>query len=379
MASTARKLLTFLVVATVFLPPGVAFSKTGRKAAGRKVAMRPVASRKWVSKLKQNSWMNKRPFQFASPLADGDRIYIGVHRGIFYAIQNRHGKKLWSFKSYGPIHAAASADSSQVYFADTKGMVYALGKEQGNLIWVTKVGGEILTKPLLFEDRLYVVNSLKELVALDRKTGAQLWRQNQGGPDRGFTVRGAADPVLGGSNILVGYSDGTLIAHSAQNGSLQWVKQLGDRFNEFHDIDSTILVAGKLAYVTSADGKLFALDSKDGTIVWQANAGSVNNVVLQEPYLYVAAGGVVHCFSSESGESLWEQDLQLPEISSPAIYGQWLVVVATKGKAYFLDRLTGDIRHSWFVKGGALSDPVIDGNHLYLLSNASRLYQFEFK
>ena len=134
-----------------------------------------------------------------------------------------------------------------------------------------------------------------------------------------------------------------------------------------------------MAYVPSADGNLFAIHPENGKTVWRTAVGGVNDVVLTDPFLYVTAGGVIHCFNAATGQILWEQDLNLPEISSPVLYGNWLAVIATKGQLYFLNRLTGDIHHSWHVKGGSYGDPVVNDNLLYVLSNAARLYAFEFK
>jgi len=341
--------------------------------------------RKWVVKLKQNSWMNRRPFQFATPFVDGDKVFVGVHREIFYAVDVKKGKKLWTFKTQAPIHAQARTSGEAVFFADTKGMVYALNKENGTPIWASKLEGEVMSAPLIHGDRIYIVTLSKQLAALDGAKGTVLWETSYGSRESGFTVRGSADPVFLNGNILVGYSDGSLAAHDAATGALRWTKQLGDRAQSFHDVDSTILLAGPstssgLAYVASADGKFFALDPRTGQSVWQVPVGSVNDAVLQDGFLYVTAGGVTYCFRGDNGQTVWEQALEeVDESSSPVVYGKWLAVVATKGKIYFLDRETGDIKRSWFVKGGSYSDPVLQGNRLFLLSNASRLYSFEFK
>lgn len=335
--------------------------------------------RKWVVKLRANSLSNKRPFQFAAPVTDGETVFVGVHRGVFYAVHARRGKKLWRFHTQGPIHARAALAGDRVFVPDAKGFVYALNKKDGRLEWRTEVGSEIMSAPLVHENKLYIVTLAKELAALNLSDGTLLWKRSVGSRDSGFTVRGSADPVFIGGNLLVGYSDGTLVAHDPESGSVRWTKNLGDRIRDFHDVDSTLVVSGSLAYLTSADGKLFALNPNDGSIVWQAQSGGANEVAVADSFLYVTADGVVSCFKAESGQILWEQDLQVPGLSSPAVYGPWLVVAATQGKMFFLDRNTGDIVNFWHVKGGSFSDPLLDGQWLYLLSNSARLYRFEFK
>lgn len=337
---------------------------------------------KWVVKLKQNSFFNRRPFQFASPVFKNGKIFVGVAQEIFYGIDGKRGKKLWKFQTGSPVYAQAAADETAVYFADMEGVVYALDQNTGKPIWMTKAGGPIMSAPLVVGDKLYVVSLLKELVCLDLKAGKILWEESFGTRDSGFTIQGSADPVLFDSLILVGYSDGTLVAHHAADGSIAWTKQLGDRLNEFHDVDSTPFVVssaeGTLAYVSSTDGKLFALNPENGKTAWQAEAGGVNNAFVSDSFLYTTQGGKVSCFEAKTGNILWEQSLEVPEFSSPIVYKDWVVVSATKGKTYFLDKKGGDVLYSWYVRGGSYGDPVLADNQIYLLSNASRLYDFQF-
>ena len=369
---TKRLLILFLL-----------FGVAGTVHAKAKVATHPKVDtsfvhRKWVVKLKQNSLMNRRPFQFATPVVEGDTLYVGVERGLFYAVSISRGKKIWTYQAQGGIEAQATIHDQTVFVPDTKGNVYALDKIKGKVLWVANLDGEIMSAPLYYDNKLYVVTLSKELAILDADKGTVLWQIRQRTKDLGFTVRKSANPVYAGGNILVGYSDGTLVAHDPKDGRVKWGKQLGDRSKEFHDIDATILVAGQVAYVTSADNHLFALNPNNGETLWIAPMGNVNNALLYKDALYVTANGIVYSLKPDSGEIVWEQNLNVAEISSPAAYGEWLTVVATKGKTYFLDRNKGDILHSWFVKGGSYSDPILLENRVFLLSNASRLYSFEF-
>ena len=344
-------------------------------------ASAPVSfvKKKWVVKLKQNSFFNRKPYQFAKPVVDGDKIFVGVQRGFFYGIDAKRGKKLWVYRTQGPIYASARVEGDIVYFSDFKGTVYALNKETGKLIWISKVDGEVMSAPLLLEDKIYVVTLARELAQLDRATGNILWQTSQPFRERGFSIVGAADPVFAEGRILAGFSDGSFAAFNPANGDMIWSKQLGERSAEFRDVDGTVLLAGGLAYVSSAEGRMFALNPKTGEIVWEAPFGGVNDAALADDLLYVTAGGVVYCVKAASGEQIWEQALDIPGISSPALYDKWLAVVATKGKIYFVDRINGDVLYGYYVKGGSYSSPIMVENRLYLLSNASRLYAFQYK
>lgn len=377
MAEASKKILAGLLLS-------LAFFWVGEGAARPKS---PVLYRKWVVKLKQNSFLNRRPFQFASPTVKNDKVFVGIHNDKFYAVDALRGEKNWKFKTEGPVHSQAQVEGDSVYFADLEGVAYALSAQTGEPIWVTRIGAPVMSAPLIVADKVYLTSLDKTLTCLDRQSGAILWQVNFGHRDPEFTLKGSSDPVLFGNTILVGYSDGMLLAHRLEDGHIAWTKQLGGAFEEFHDIDSSvrffqpevIAESETLGYVTSADGTLFAFRPQDGGILWQAPVGSVNDVVIADPYLYVTAKGIVYCFQLKSGKILWEQDLQISGISSPAVYQNWLVVVATKGRLFVLDRNSGDIVYRWYVRGGSYADPVIANQRVYLLSNASKLYAFQFR
>lgn len=387
MAQTFQKILKNISLFSAFIfvvflwPTTGALCKSApqKKQVLQKKQDTSFISRQWVVKLKQNSFTNRRPFQFATPVIDGGKLFVGVQRGFFYCIDVEHARKDWIFKAQGAIYASARVDGENVYFADTKGAIYALNKKTGKLVWISKIDGEVVSAPLIQDGKIYFVTLAKELAALDISNGNLLWQTRQRVKDSSFTIMGAADPVFYNGMILVGYSDGTLVAHSVVDGSARWVKQLGDRTQAFHDVDATILIVGKLAYLSSADGKFYALNPENGQTVWEVPVGSVNSAALAGNNLYLAAGGILYSFEADSGKTIWEQNFEVTEISSPAIYEKWIAVVATQGKIYVLDRQSGDVLFSWFVKGGGFSNPVISDNQLFLLSNASRLYSFKFK
>lgn len=343
---------------------------------------RQVAERHWVVKLKQNSFFNHRPFQFASPVADGNRLFVGVNRDLFYAVNIKRGRKLWTYRTQGPVHAAARTADGVVYFGDLEGIAYALDQEKGKPIWLTQLGNEILSAPLIVEDKIYFITVGRDIVCLNRQTGAIVWQVTHPVAEFGFSLKGTADPVQFGETMLLGFSDGLLAAYSLTDGSLRWTRQLGDPLSDQKDVDAAVLLHEGKGFVASADGKLTAFNPSNGEVLWEAGlegGGGVNKVALADAKLYVAAGGVVSCLDAESGTLLWEQDLGVPETSAPAVYGDYLTVVATKGQAYFLDRNKGDVVYSWHVRGGGYGDPLQVEKGVYILSNSSRLYSFQFK
>ncbi len=332
-----------------------------------------------IAKLKKSSFWNKRPYQFASPIVENGRLYVGCDAGRFYAFDVPRGKKVWEFKSEGPVQARAALSDGTVYLADTKAFVYALDAESGAERWRARLDSEVLATPLVSGTRLIVTDLSGRIYALDRGTGGRIWNTDTADKGLGFSVRRASSPIEVGGRIIIGTSSGSVIAYNSGDGTVAWVRQIGDRQSRIHDVDSRPLSAGGSVFVSSADGNFAALNPVDGGVLWTSEAGGVNDPIFHEGRIYASGDGVLTALSPESGTISWQQDLETPEISSPAGGERFVVVATTTDKFYIIDSENGDIIYDRFIRKGSFGDPVIDGEHLYILSNSGALYGFKLK
>ena len=332
-----------------------------------------------IAKLKKSSFWNKRPYQFSTPLVADGKLYVGVDAGRFYAFSVPRGKKLWEFKSDGPVQGAASVGDDIVYFGDTKANVYAVDAGTGIEKWRARVDSEVLTRPLVLGARLVVADLSGRIYSLDRSNGSIVWHTDPVDRGMGFSIRHASSPVEVGGLILVGTSTGSVVAYRAADGAVSWVRQVGNRQSQIYDVDSTALLENGTAYVSSSDGIVAALDPSSGSVRWTTEAGGVNNVISMGGRIFASGEGVLSALDPSTGSISWQQDLQTPEISSPAVGDKYLAVATTKDKLFLVDNENGDILFDRFITDGALSDPVIDGDQLYLLSNTGALYSFRVR
>lgn len=336
-------------------------------------------SRDKVARLKKSSFLNKRPYQFASPVISGGRLYVGVDAGRFYAFDLKGTKRLWEFGAEGAIHGAAAAAGEAVYFGDSESFVYALDAGSGGELWRAKLDAEVLATPLVAGERIFVADMSGRLYALDRGSGAEVWHTEAMDKGAGFSIRRSSSPVELDGRIVVGTAGGAVIAHSAADGSISWVRQIGDRLAELHDVDSRPLVAGGRLFASSADGVLAALDPATGAVLWTADAGGANDVIEHDGALYASGQGVLTSLDPATGGIRWQQELKVPEISTPVAGGHFVAVASTTDKFYLIDRDTGDVAYARFVGKGSLGDPAIEGDDIYLLSNNGRLFTFSVK
>ena len=342
----------------------------------RQSERRVAVSKAGVVRLKKSSFFNSKPFQFSTPTFGDSMIFVGVDAGFFYGVRAEHLKKMWKYKTEGPIQAGASVENNVVYFGDIKGHAYALSTADGREIWKIALDAPIYVTPLLLRDRVYFASDSGRLIAVNKTNGEQIWHSDPIEKSVGFAIKGASSPVWSNGVILFGTSTGLLVAYR-ENGDLAWVKQLAERQGMFTDLDSKPLLADGRIYVDTADQKVYCLDQNRGSVLWSTSEiGGANNLLLNQNKLYATGAGVLASIDATNGNIIWKQDFETPEVSSPAINQGIVAVVSTKDKLYLVDDQTGDILYDRYVKGGSFGDPIYVEDHLYLISNTGRLYSF---
>ncbi|MGI5818537.1 MAG: PQQ-binding-like beta-propeller repeat protein [Armatimonadota bacterium] len=129
-----------------------------------------------------------------------------------------------------------------------------------DVAWRQRLAGSAQSSPTVAGDRIYVGDNGGELSIFAVGDGARLG-----------TVRTAAevrsDPVLAadGASLLFGSADGHLHAVDRDGGRL-W------RFDAGGAIYGSPVVAGERAYVGTADGEVFAVNTADGSLLWRSDA-----------------------------------------------------------------------------------------------------------
>ncbi|PIR26444.1 MAG: hypothetical protein COX62_05995 [Deltaproteobacteria bacterium CG_4_10_14_0_2_um_filter_43_8] len=338
-----------------------------------------VTQRKLV-RFKKSSFFNRRPFQFSHPAIDQKTIYLGVEANRFYAVDLFTLKKRWSFETLGPVESTAAFDDNTVFFGDAKGFLYALSKETGAEVWRRQLDDAIISKPLVADGKIYAFTHSGRLFAISRETGAELWHTDALEKTWGFSIHGLSNPTLFQDMIFVGSSSGLLVAYQKDTGDIRWLRQLGDRREQFFDVDTQSLVADDSLYTATADGGLFRIDPFTGNIMWSHDNAGDGNLSYHEGKLFVTGSGVLSAFDAKTGFLVWQQDFGVSWLGSPVLGNpSFIAVTTTEDEVYFVDRDNGDLLFTRYIPHGAYADPVALENTLYILANKSYLYGYKIE
>jgi outer membrane protein assembly factor BamB len=219
----------------------------------------------------------------ATPLfVDGKIITLGIS-GVVAAFDAGTGKLLWrsDAPTEVPFFSAASSPVGEGRFAITHpgnyGPLTAFDVVSGKVAWVA--GGDAFFMPptvgTLQGVRQVVSVTQAAVLGVSPEDGRVLWQFPWTGGRSGGIM-----PILHGQNLILSASSSGVIAISPRyvNGSWQVEKAWETTAVEMY-ISHPVLVGDTLfGFSRRASGQLFALDARDGRVLWLGDARFASNV-----------------------------------------------------------------------------------------------------
>lgn len=314
------------------------------------------------------------PTETATPVLDPaqTRLYVGTRDG---KVRCRfRGRTAWVFQARGAILASPLVDGETLYVAGGDGSVYALNRFTGTVRWQADINEELTTQPTGSGGRLFVMSSEQSVTALDMKDGKRLWKFHRDAPG-GFTIRGDAQPRVAHDTVYVAFAEGSVAALQPKDGVARWMQQVsgtGDYLDvdwiEAPDADSRI-------YVASAKAGVIALDSLTGVPAWTYALAGANHVTVDGPRVIAGGRGELVALDRGSGAKLWSLAMGKDKYPTQPVAMQGVVLVAQdRGPLMGVDAQTGKVRNG-FDPGSGFSQPVFAlPGVAYIISNAGSLF-----
>jgi outer membrane protein assembly factor BamB len=156
---------------------------------------------------------------------------------------------------------------------------------------------------------------------------------------------------------------------------------------------SAVEIAGDRLYVGTRDGRLLAIDPKDGTRLWAFAAGdtiSSTSLLASGRVYFGSFDGNVYALDAATGALIWKQATGAAVTSTPARYGDLVIVGSRSYDLFAFDGATGKVAwktyywYSWVESPGTVLGTSIytgssDAAKVFALDAASgrRLWDFD--
>lgn len=350
---------------------------------------------RWVSIPKKGRFFKYRRKEFSSPILFQNALYVGSDAGYFLRYDT-DGDKVWRIKTGAPVNSTATAlqrgEQTIVFFGDDEGFLRAVDGQNGKEIWKSDLGSEVWSAPAITPsgDRLFAVTMEGKIFALNAEDGQMIWQKEYTLPSHSsefgeIVIRGTADPVLDENRLYVAFADGLFWALSQKDGKVLWEKKLGTQ-KGFNDIDGPALIEQDRLYTASFEGNLISFSRKEGKILWSQEIGSAVKMLMvheetkAEKTLFVSGtDSHLYALDPKSGKIIWKLLVGKGALTSPIYYKGIIAVGLSSGTMNFIDAQSGKLIIRRFAKKGISSNPILDDDKIYFLSNGGRLYSLRFK
>jgi outer membrane protein assembly factor BamB len=333
------------------------------------------------------------------------RVFVGSSDHGLYALRAGDGSTIWRFETLGIVQSEPLYDREMdaVYFGSHDGGMYAVRAADGGLIYRFNTGAEVGRRPVLGGETIYVANGADQLYAIDRRTGKPIWNVHRT-PALGMEIAGYAGPTLDQGLVYMAFSDGHVIAYDARDGSERWTpvdlsadaEQATADAPRYLDVDTTPvaddLPNGRVVFVASYAGGVFALDAQSGSRVWmnEKALGVTDLTLWREPAhapsprgpdrggpmvperkMLIASSSVSGLWALDpvTGRMLWRQPLPEGGITAPVPVAGAMLVGTTRYGMFLMSPLNGKVIDGFDRGTGFAATPAAYGGRAYFLSN----------
>lgn len=326
--------------------------------------------------------------EFCNPvIVDGVVYFQSDGQSILYALDAATGAEVWQYDVVDSVDDAvtyfdgkifACADSTWCFDALTGQRIWAFG-------WTA--GSYFSGSPVIGDDVVYVagcIGSQTKLFKLDIDTGVE-----QVSREVPHHFEGCGTLYEG--MLFMPFYQGPLFAFDPVTLDTIWTNTLsGGGY-----WDSSPVVKDDILYIGCSDGYLRALNTGDGTLVWETKIHQFSHAWGVEPTPAIHDGrvfvgcsfyggsefGIVGAFSMESGTELWSI-LDIIELHGSIGLADGLAYFGEhRGDSmYAVDQITGEIVWSYGIPGGTdpgfQGTPAITDGVMYMPATDGNLYAF---
>ena len=211
-------------------------------------------------------------------------------------------KRVWHQALKGGIYSTPVSDGKSLFIGDDVGVMYSLDMKTGKTRWTFDTGMRIVGSPAVSDGVVVFGSANYNIYGLDAKTGKELWHVTTE-----QAVMGAA--TIHDGVAFIGGGDGKMYAIDIHTGAIKWA------FGELKNYVLTHpLVYNDKLYFGTWDTHFYALNKKDGSLIWKWNNGKGNPKLSPASVWPVASDGKIFitapdryftCLDAETGEQIW--------------------------------------------------------------------------
>ncbi len=319
------------------------------------------------------------------PVAFGpDGILVGSAAGDgLYLLSRSSGVVLQHYPAGGSVEAAPAVVDDRIYFADVAGNTWCY-RSDGTLKWRHSGNAPVLVRPVVHQGLVFVTNVDDLAIALDAHNGDLNWRyeaREEVNREAELTLYAAPPATIIDDEVLLGFSDGSMVGLEWETGVEKWSKKVGE--GRYPDLVAQPIQHGSDVYTSGYYKPLLAVDRESRDVRWRIDEGAaaavlVDDTVTPAVIYHPGSDGTLRAVNSLTGALRWEWESgNTGALTTPILTDAGLIVASSEGGVYIVDETSGEEVwrfHESYLLQGVSSEPTVMGRQLFFVSNAGNLY-----
>ncbi len=293
-------------------------------------------------------------------------------------------------KSDRKILSQPVSDNQFIFFLDAKGNIISFDLFEKKVIWKyniapTKERDHYLGGGIgIYKNKIIATTPYGDIISLDIKNGQEIWR-------RSFDIPFRSSPTIFDGKVLAITISNRLYVIEAETGDLLWQHE-GLMNNTTLISTSKVAVDENIAIVPYSSGEFFGLNITNGKQIWknsfinyekQETSNSFKDidaypVINKDIVILSSAIGKMIAINKKNGNRFWDADVSSSQ--TPAVNGNSIFVVNNNKEILCLDLINGGIRWSIELKSDFSKNqkyiwqtPVIMNNKIVLVGGNKKM------
>ena len=268
------------------------------------------------------------------------------------------------------------------------GQIISLEILTGEKNWEINVDSPIRSAPTIYENKSLSLTSSNKLYVLNAEDGGLLWQHQ--GIFNNTTLIDSPKVAVDENIVIVPYSNGEFFALNLNNGKEIWRNsfidlEVKETTNSFSDIDAFPIIKKDIVVITSAIGKLFAINKKTGSKLWTRDISSTQTPLVNGNNIFIVnRNEEIICLNILDGGTRWALPID-DELSDykkyiwlpPILINNKILLVGGNKKLMVIDTYTGVIKKIKNIPNFPASSPIVVNKIPYLLLRNGDIIKIE--
>lgn len=284
-------------------------------------------------------------------VANDTQGYVSASPDGIVIATDTHGKRLWQVQLKQTLNAgvALNLDGSIAIISDNNANMIALDRHTGKQLWQKQLPSQVLAPPIIHNNRIIALSNSGVVNGIALQSGEIIWQFSTQNPN--LSVRGTASPILlDNETALVSTADGRIHAVNVQTGVPLWSRRISNaqgasEIDRLADIDATPIFDSQMLYIISYSGQLVAIDMASRQISFVKDLASLKSIAVDTQQIYTTTlSGDVIAMDKFTGHENWQsKDLSYRGLSNPVVSSNHVFVGDGLGYLHVFDKQTGQL------------------------------------